>query len=147
MSKPLLAAAVKNKTETKDRQNLLKWYRNHLPTEVATRAQCETTARKIVRCNYVTARVLSTYCYPDKIVASSLKLVWTRIRSSVLLQHCWQIMFSPCLHFSLLAVIEEKGIRLKLSITDTPGFGDHVDNTNWYEAIALNCFVFAQGVK
>ena len=28
-------------------------------------------------------------------------------------------------------VIEEKGLRLKLTVTDTPGFGDHVDNTNW----------------
>jgi len=30
-----------------------------------------------------------------------------------------------------LLVIEEKGLRLKLTVTDTPGFGDHVDNSNW----------------
>ncbi|EDV27855.1 uncharacterized protein TRIADDRAFT_21019 [Trichoplax adhaerens] len=32
-------------------------------------------------------------------------------------------------------VIEEKNIRLKLSITDTPGFGDHVNNVKCWEPI------------
>nr|XP_002129196.1 neuronal-specific septin-3 [Ciona intestinalis] len=32
-------------------------------------------------------------------------------------------------------VIEEKGILLKLSVTDTPGFGDQVDNTNCWQPI------------
>jgi len=27
--------------------------------------------------------------------------------------------------------IEEKGIKLKLTVVDTPGFGDAVDNTAW----------------
>lgn len=27
--------------------------------------------------------------------------------------------------------IEEKGIRLRLSIIDTPGFGDAIDNKEW----------------
>ncbi|XP_033117234.1 neuronal-specific septin-3-like [Anneissia japonica] len=27
-------------------------------------------------------------------------------------------------------VIEEKGVRLKLTVTDTPGFGDHINNEN-----------------
>ena len=31
----------------------------------------------------------------------------------------------------LFLVIEEKGVRLRLTITDTPGFGDQVNNTNW----------------
>jgi len=30
---------------------------------------------------------------------------------------------------SISHVIEEKGIRLKLTVTDTPGFGDHIDNS------------------
>ena len=32
---------------------------------------------------------------------------------------------------SIFSVIEEKGVRLRLTITDTPGFGDQVNNTNW----------------
>jgi len=27
--------------------------------------------------------------------------------------------------------IEEKGIRLRLTVVDTPGFADAVDNTGW----------------
>ncbi|CAK8695959.1 unnamed protein product [Clavelina lepadiformis] len=36
---------------------------------------------------------------------------------------------------SISHVIEEKGIRLKLTITDTPGFGDHVNNSNCWQPI------------
>lgn len=28
--------------------------------------------------------------------------------------------------------IEEKGIRLRLTIIDTPGFGDAINNTKWW---------------
>lgn len=28
-------------------------------------------------------------------------------------------------------VIEEDGVRVKLSVTDTPGFGDQLDNSKW----------------
>lgn len=28
--------------------------------------------------------------------------------------------------------IEEKGVKLKLTIVDTPGFGDAVNNTEWW---------------
>ena len=28
--------------------------------------------------------------------------------------------------------IEEKGIKLKLTVVDTPGYGDAIDNSNWY---------------
>lgn len=31
-----------------------------------------------------------------------------------------------------VADIEEKGIKLRLTIVDTPGFGDAVNNTDWY---------------
>lgn len=36
---------------------------------------------------------------------------------------------------SVSHVIEEKGVRLKLSITDTPGFGDQVNNDQCWEPI------------
>jgi septin 3/9/12 len=29
------------------------------------------------------------------------------------------------------AVIEENGVRLRLNIVDTPGYGDQVNNENW----------------
>lgn len=40
-----------------------------------------------------------------------------------------------CYCFVLLwfSVIEEKGVRLKLTITDTPGFGDQINNESWYD--------------
>lgn len=31
----------------------------------------------------------------------------------------------------VLADIEEKGVRMKLTVIDTPGFGDHINNENW----------------
>ena len=27
--------------------------------------------------------------------------------------------------------IEEKGVRLRLTVVDTPGFGDSIDNQSW----------------
>ncbi|KAJ3630088.1 hypothetical protein Zmor_027082, partial [Zophobas morio] len=36
---------------------------------------------------------------------------------------------------SVAHVIEEKGVRVKLTITDTPGFADHVDNSECWEPI------------
>ncbi len=29
-------------------------------------------------------------------------------------------------------ILKEKGVQLRLTIVDTPGFGDAVDNSNWY---------------
>lgn len=37
------------------------------------------------------------------------------------------------------AVIEEQGVRLKLTVTDTPGFGDKINNDKWQVKIALTC--------
>lgn len=34
--------------------------------------------------------------------------------------------------------IEEKGIKLRLTIIDTPGFGDAVNNTNWWGCLHLS---------
>lgn len=28
--------------------------------------------------------------------------------------------------------VEEKGVRMKLTVIDTPGFGDQINNENWY---------------
>jgi septin family protein len=33
--------------------------------------------------------------------------------------------------FILTLVIEENGVRLRLNIVDTPGYGDQVNNENW----------------
>lgn len=38
---------------------------------------------------------------------------------------------SPLL-YSLFTVIEEKGVKLKLTVTDTPGFGDQINNDKWW---------------
>jgi septin 3/9/12 len=35
----------------------------------------------------------------------------------------------------LTTVLEENGVKLKLSITDTPGYGDQVNNDLWYSSI------------
>lgn len=32
-------------------------------------------------------------------------------------------------------VIEENGVRLRLNIVDTPGYGDQVNNDRWYETV------------
>lgn len=40
---------------------------------------------------------------------------------------------------SVSHVIEESGVRLKLTVTDTPGFGDHINNENcWIPNVTRN---------
>ena len=34
-------------------------------------------------------------------------------------------------HDSFTAVIVENGVKLRLNIVDTPGYGDQVNNENW----------------
>jgi len=42
------------------------------------------------------------------------------------------IWFSPPFPLTCCcAVIEEQGVRLKLTVTDTPGFGDQINNDKW----------------
>lgn len=36
--------------------------------------------------------------------------------------------------------IEEKGIKLKLTVVDTPGYGDAIDNSKWQELAELNFY-------
>ncbi|XP_035303704.1 septin-9 isoform X5 [Cricetulus griseus] len=33
--------------------------------------------------------------------------------------------------------IEEKGVRMKLTVIDTPGFGDHINNENWLRPLDI----------
>jgi septin family protein len=35
-------------------------------------------------------------------------------------------------------VIEENGVRLRLSIVDTPGYGDLVNNDRWYVRVGCD---------
>ena len=35
-------------------------------------------------------------------------------------------------------LLKESGVQLKLTVVDTPGFGDEVDNTDWYVYISVN---------
>lgn len=37
---------------------------------------------------------------------------------------------SPLTHLCP-TVIQEKGVKMKLTVTDTPGFGDQINNDNW----------------
>lgn len=34
-------------------------------------------------------------------------------------------------HSCFLAVLEEGGVKMKLTVIDTPGFGDQINNENW----------------
>lgn len=43
------------------------------------------------------------------------------------------------LSLSRFAVIEEQNVRLKLTITDTPGFGDQINNDKWSVNVDLFC--------
>uniref|UniRef100_A0A8C0G765 Septin 12 n=1 Tax=Chelonoidis abingdonii TaxID=106734 RepID=A0A8C0G765_CHEAB len=38
---------------------------------------------------------------------------------------------------SVTHVIEEKGVKMKLTVTDTPGFGDQINNENWLRPLDL----------
>lgn len=38
--------------------------------------------------------------------------------------------------------IEERGVKLRLTVVDTPGFGDAIDNTDRYDLGVLIYFVY-----
>lgn len=44
------------------------------------------------------------------------------------------------IRFILYAELEEDGLRISLTIVDTPGFGDNIDNRNAYASAALVVF-------
>lgn len=33
--------------------------------------------------------------------------------------------------------IEERGVKLRLTVVDTPGFGDSINSTEWWESVWL----------
>ena len=41
------------------------------------------------------------------------------------------LVFFVLIKINFYSVILENGIKLNLSVTDTPGFGDQIDNNNW----------------
>ena len=56
-----------------------------------------------------------------------------------LLYHIHPLKLQLLLSFSRVTVIEEQNVRLKLTITDTPGFGDQINNDKW----SVNACLFA----
>lgn len=42
-----------------------------------------------------------------------------------------------------MPVIEEHGVRLRLNIVDTPGYGDQVNNENWYVVVGMGGIMHA----
>lgn len=46
------------------------------------------------------------------------------LESTIGLIYLMLFLFSP--------VIEEGGVKMKLTVIDTPGFGDQINNENWY---------------
>lgn len=46
--------------------------------------------------------------------------------------HCGQTLFICVQVEQSKVLVKEGGVQLLLTIVDTPGFGDAVDNSNWY---------------
>lgn len=61
-------------------------------------------------------------------------------QSRLAILHGWSVVNSPGLQWwwsanggaPLPADVEEKGVRMKLTVIDTPGFGDQINNENWW---------------
>lgn len=49
----------------------------------------------------------------------------------------------PYSAFVLSADIEENGVRLRLTVVDTPGFGDFVNNDEAYVSFRLDLGIYA----
>lgn len=43
-------------------------------------------------------------------------------------------------------LLKESGVQLKLTVVDTPGFGDEVDNTDWYVYIHVVMYMSTTAV-
>lgn len=57
------------------------------------------------------------------------------LRSSLFLTVCITLQAHAFLYTDIAyVVIEENGVRLRLNIVDTPGYGDQVNNDRWYVA-------------
>lgn len=63
----------------------------------------------------------SSVCDFSRLVPKKLMLLEKRLSffSSLTLLSCYFL------------VIEEKGVKMKLTVVDTPGFGDQINNENW----------------
>ena len=61
----------------------------------------------------------------------------TRFVSSRGFRHAYFSLFIPSLMFCIDQVqLEEGGVRLSLTVVDTPGYGDRLDNTDcWAPAL------------
>lgn len=47
-------------------------------------------------------------------------------------QQLWFMLFvSLCVRL-IFTVLEEGGVKMKLTVVDTPGFGDLINNDNWW---------------
>jgi septin family protein len=38
----------------------------------------------------------------------------------------------------VITELEEEGVRVALTVVDTPGFGDNIDNERWYAQVSRN---------
>lgn len=59
-------------------------------------------------------------CDPDSVSVIHYFLVLLLTRVSY-----WSLLFYT-------VVIEEGGVKMKLTVIDTPGFGDQINNENWW---------------
>ena len=50
-------------------------------------------------------------------------------------------LFGICSNFlnGRNVVIVENGVKLRLNIVDTPGYGDQINNENWYVLPSMPC--------
>lgn len=39
---------------------------------------------------------------------------------------------------TVITELEEEGVRVALTVVDTPGFGDNIDNERWYAQVSRN---------
>ena len=59
----------------------------------------------------------------------------------------WHVLQLGSVHLCVIALqvkestvnIEENGVRLELTLVDTPGFGDLVDNSLWCVHLSVHC--------
>ena len=65
-------------------------------------------------------------------------------RAGRFVNECWLLMGSFTLARFISAVIVENGVRLRLNIVDTPGYGDQVNNDNWLVLPQFACFAPTQ---
>lgn len=83
---------------------------------------------------------------PKTIEIKSISHGWPTLLFRIILkrylkssQQCCAVILYDCMRpkdilidlFLFCLDIEEKGVRMKLTVIDTPGFGDQINNENW----------------